>query len=225
MKLIDVHTHNSFPTKHLSIKSVNYDQIPPTKQPYTIGFHPWSLNSQLNKEIIIQELKEKLLKHSALALGEIGLDKVKCALDLPEQIAYFHSFVKLAQELKINCLIIHCVRAYDEICQALISLKYSGKVILHDYNGNKEQTKSLLTHENIYFSYCHALMKKERKGFQSLNLISLDRLFLETDDQIDYTIEDLYQELCHIKNISMEQLNEQISKNARECFSNLNIKD
>lgn len=217
---IDIHSHCLKVKDHKAIVSLNYDFDATYPDNYTLGIHPWFIDPTKDLSEIIQDFKTIFKKSSPIGIGEIGLDKVFKGISYELQKSYFDELVKFASENLINTMIIHCVRAYDDIDLIIKKNNYQGNVIFHDYNGNKQQTKKFLK-SNYYFSFLNALINKDQKGFESLKIIPTDRLFFETDDQQERLIKDIYHAYINEFGISKETLLKQINNNAKRCF-NLN---
>src|SRR5690606_36609951 len=74
--------------------------------------------------------------------GECGLDK-NTAKDFEEQKRVFFAQVQISEETQ-KPLIIHCVRAYNDIIQAYNDINPSVPWILHGYTGNQNITEQLM---------------------------------------------------------------------------------
>jgi TatD DNase family protein len=212
MKFIDIHTHtnlnsssvlpivNTYPT------SINFDF------PFSIGIHPWYINKKtIDDELIF--IKEKLLLKDCYAIGECGLDKLS-EVDYTIQLAVFKEHIKLSEAYK-KPLIIHCVKSFQEIIHLKKKLKPTQKWIIHGFNKNEKVATSLIKN-GCYLSFGKSLMTsiKLQKTFSN---ISLDKLFIETDDaKIDITT--IYQKASILKNITIHKLKINIHQNFNNIF-------
>lgn len=100
------------------------------------GVHPlaaqsWSLQVE-------QELRQKLEHPRAVAVGEIGLDRLLDSPSMDVQRQAFRSQLRLAVELG-KPVLIHCRKAYGDLISILIE-EHAEKVggILHAYGGSLE---------------------------------------------------------------------------------------
>lgn len=73
-------------------------------------------------------------RNTLVAIGECGLDKV-CKTDFVLQQEVFAAHIILANKLK-KPLVLHCVKAYDEIIKMLSLHKNLVHVIFHGFNKN-----------------------------------------------------------------------------------------
>lgn len=210
---IDFHTHSrKQKSSHdiVEIVSVNYDDF--QSFPYfTLGCHPWWTEKVLTEDEL-KEFRKKACNDNCLAIGEIGLDKIRGA-DFEVQIQVFNQLLELAQELALP-VIIHCVKSYDLV------LNYPGKFkmqnwCIHGFNRNSDLAEQLLA-KDFYLSVNANFVEHKTAVFLK---IPLDRLFLETDDDQN-SIEQLY--LCAAKKrgITLDQLKHQIAQNANDFFKN-----
>lgn len=207
MELFDFHTHSE---KDNSILSVDPRYSVNTKQNYIYGPHPWFLN-ELDLNRVESVIRANHHKNEFFGIGEIGIDR--CIETCPlEQTTIFERFLKLAIKLEIKNIVIHCVRAYSDILAVLKRNKYNGNIIFHDFNANKETLKQLEKF-NCYFSIGARLYSKNAKFLETIKVIPLERLLLETDDQEKFQIEDIYQKTCEILDINAANLISQMQSN------------
>jgi len=183
---------------------------------FSAGIHPWDIE-KLNKNLAINELKNKLIQDNCLALGECGFDKL-CGTNLDYQREVFRAQLDLAQQYQKKVLIIHCVKAYQEIIDEKKRCTYDFIWILHAFNGSKQLIKQL-SHHGFYFSLGTSLFKLNAKITHSAKYIPLNQLFLETDDS-EYHIDQVYTKAASLLNIPVSILNEQIENNIKMVFNN-----
>ena len=175
---------------------------------YSCGIHPWYA---ANADSQIALLEKIALDKRIIAIGEAGLDKLKGA-DLNVQIEVFRKNIELAIRLG-KPLIVHCVKAWDE----LISLRkeYGDQVpwIIHGYRGNAEQTKQF-DKQGFKFSI------GEYFNEESVKNIPIESLFCETDT-LDVSICNVYGRLCEVLEMDIEQFDLNIRENIEKIFSEM----
>ena len=116
---------------------------------YSYGIHPW----YISKEKVYDELRElKVAAHEkrCLAIGECGLDKV-CDVPFDLQVEVFYEQIRLANEIR-KPLIIHCVKAFNELINCLNQLDNNVPVIIHGFNNN-ENIARIMVAQGYYFSF------------------------------------------------------------------------
>lgn len=174
------------------------------------GIHPWWLDDPAYDWEQALDTLEGLLKEGSLdAVGEAGIDKLHPET-LPLQRRVFEQQILLAEQYG-KPLVIHCVRAYDEVMRLWKRHQPRQAWILHGFNGNGETVRQL-TEKGIYLSVGAAILSKNRKITESISSIPLDRLFFETDEA-DCAIETVYAEAARLLSFPLEALREQIFAN------------
>lgn len=209
IEFIDIHTHKSY--KYQSniffIRQAYMLEFVPQTPNYFVskGIHPWFIDKSDESKL------DRLLGHQkVLAIGECGLDRNKPEFEMQRKI--FQVQIDLSQQFG-KPLIIHVVKAYDEIEQMLRGIKVPA--IIHQYQGNQIQTKRLLENEMIYFSVGKQIFNESKKSF--LEDIPLTRLFFETDTQT-YSVQKVYESYCKIFHLDLAYLQAQIRNNFEQVF-------
>ncbi len=206
MKIFDFHTHT--PGKPDSLFNVVYNnkERAPKEGLYSVGLHPWF---ELKNEDL-SSIEELLKDVRCKAIGETGLDRVRDE-NFSQQKDFFNHHIDLAIKYD-KPIILHCVKAYQDIIEILLKNNFKNAVIFHDYNGNDQITERLLKEKNLFFSYGDKLFKENSKGFNSLNLIPNERLLIETDES-KYSIQEFAQQLATLRQLSIQEI-------STICFNN-----
>ncbi len=177
---------------------------------FSCGVHPWYSE---DAEPQLKFLKEIAGDPRIVAIGEAGLDKLK-GPELTIQQALFERQVELSEQLQ-KPLIIHCVKAWDELLHIKKMYKPRQPWIIHGYKGKIELAKQLLSH-GFYFSV------NDRFNDDAIRAIPLDRLFCETDIS-EISIEDIYNEVANTLEIPIDVLASQIEENIKKIFPLLTL--
>ena len=167
---------------------------------YSIGVHPWYPNKNL-----MTKVREYATLPSVVAIGETGLDKI--AADSPDKLKLQHELftkhVLLSEEVR-KPLIIHCVKAYDELLHAHKSTSPSVPWIIHGFRGKAALTNQLLN-AGIYLSF-GAL-----HNIDSLKVAwEKRRLLIETDDT-NTNIRDVYKKIANNLDITVKELSDEVA--------------
>jgi TatD DNase family protein len=213
---IDIHRHtankgnadlmlrNLFPSEVNEINSTEY---------CSLGLHPW----HVKKDTLISDLdliKNRASESTVLAIGEAGIDKA-IKTDFALQLEAFYKQIQIANEVK-KPMIIHCVRAYDQL-QAARKIHQAAKPwIIHWYNASKETGLDLIT-KGCYLSFGHMLFKESSKAFKVFKDIPLENIFFETDDS-EASIKEVYHKAAELKHMQIKDLQQQIKANFLTCF-------
>lgn len=219
-KFIDIHTHNlhnlSSDTNALTLKIfvANMETIQnspsirskDSKELLCLGIHPW-LVDKLDYNLALQTIKNYINDPNFFALGEIGLDKV-CSCDYNKQKHIFSTQLDLAKTFKIPRIIIHSVKAHSDILYFLKEKRITQNILIHDFYGAPQTALQYLNKNakfRCYFSFGTKLFHHE-KAIEAFRSLPINRVFLETDDQVDYTIFDIYQRASNLLGVSMDRL-------------------
>ncbi|MEN9997931.1 MAG: hypothetical protein RI922_921 [Bacteroidota bacterium] len=205
--LINIHTHRST-GRQIEVVNRTFEHLVP--EYFSFGIHPWEIERWQEK---IYEMSPILSVDNCLAVGEIGLDKLK-GPNLDRQMAIFKQQVQLAEQHKLP-VILHCVKAWNELRNVKRELKPKQPWIFHGFS-KAALTKEVLN-EEIYISIGQAILTSLSLQNALLN-IPLDRLFLETDDA-SCTIEEIYQKVSELKNIPLSELEKQLEENFKLVFT------
>lgn len=189
-KYINIHTHKP-----------NEGQI----EIKIIGIHPWRAEDQNILDIDFSE-------NDVQAIGEIGLD-YHVAVDRTSQLKLFRHQLDIAEQRSLP-VVIHCVKAFEAVVLEL--RKHNLKaVIFHGFMGSQEQMLEA-TKRGYYISFGKSTLLA-KKRIETLKLTPNNFIFLETDCS-DITIEEIYDEVAKIKNITVCELKLIIANNYRQIF-------
>jgi TatD DNase family protein len=210
---INIHSHSPAAASEWAIQNLYKDFNLAIKPGiYSAGLHPWYID-EAGWKAAFDTLKQYSRQQHVIAIGECGLDKV-CNSSFPLQQEVFIAQLLWANEIN-KPLIIHCVKAFDEILGLL--KKHSNKVpvIFHGFNKNRLLAEKIIQ-QGHWVSFGKALLQPAMQEiFASL---PTDKIFLETDDAT-INIQQIYLAATSVKNISMEQLNLQLTKNVHAVFN------
>lgn len=213
MVFYDVHTHKSLSDENVLQIENKYPNSVDFSSPFSIGIHPWFIDiNTYKKELLIVE--DKLQHANCYAIGECGLDKLKgVAIELQKEV--FLKQVELSEKYK-KPLIIHCVKAFQEIIAIKKELQPKQFWMLHGFNKNIQLAKSLIDH-NFMLSFGE-LVLKNKKIEETLGLINLSSILIETDDS-NVDVKDIYQKIAGIRNVKVAILQNQIKQNFKRIFT------
>lgn len=209
--LVDIHSHQENAKNGLTFINGHH----------SLGIHPWDLKIPFSKSAVKEKfflLKSKFHR-GILAIGECGLDRRRegiASLENQKEVLRWH--MEWAKEVK-RPLIVHCVKANSDLLELLKEKKYNGKFLIHDYAGNLEEAKAFLSYGS-YFSFGKSLFRDDQKQAFILANLPRERIFLETDDQLKFSIDDIYEKAKEILGLTHKECEELFEKNLSE-FLNL----
>jgi len=218
---IDVHTHPN----HVESDTIIVQNIFPGdgfaaftgRNFYSVGLHPWHLKTPDENNEMLHMVEDALEFDHVCFVGECGLDK-KVDTDFNEQMRVFRAQAFIAEEFK-RPLVIHCVKAYNEIFEIHKKLHPEMPWIMHGYRGNAQITQ-LLGKQGIFFSFGMSLFDDNSKSVESLRYLPMEKIFFETDE-FDGEVESIYEKAAILKNVSIDILKIEVWNNFHRIESSL----
>ena len=213
LPFIDVHSHNPRAEKD-TVRVVNL--FPGASIPeftgklfYSIGLHPWKIGTMDENNLYLEMIKDALEFDHVIFIGECGIDKVYGG-NLDEQTRVFMAHAMMAEEYQ-KPLIIHCIRAYNEIIEIYNKIAPSVPWIFHGYTGNPELSAQLLN-KGFLFSFGKILYNPKAKAVDSFRNMSIQNIFLETDE-FNGPVSAIYEIAAAIRNIDVEEMKKAVWEN------------
>lgn len=172
-------------------------------EPYcSVGLHPWHINAEWKSEM--DKVRAAATAKNVLFIGETGLDKLRGA-DPKLQETIFIEHIRISESVG-KPLIIHCVKAFDEIIALRKKTRPQQQWIIHGFRGKPQQARQLL--DNGF-----QLSFGEHFNADSLALaFHRHYLWLETDES-PHSIDEIYEAASKSLNISSTVLEQEISSN------------
>ena len=203
---VDIHTHQLPQVPGEAIVNCYPETFSPQEGGwYSVGIHPWYIDAPDDKKNCL----EALVRHpQVLAVGEAGLDKLADApMDL--QIEVFEFQARLAEEVE-KPLVIHLVKATDELLKLRRTLRPAMPWVIHGFRGKAALAEDYLRH-GFYLSF------GEKYQAEALLTTPADRLFIETDEST-VPIKELYARAAALRGMSPEEMREIVSGNISKVF-------
>jgi TatD DNase family protein len=209
---INLHTHHLRNEKEISIYNNRFlfDEGVKTDCLFSIGIHPY--DSHLLTDHSFKDMEPFLKQDNCFAIGECGLDKL-ISVDLKQQQFILNQQLNLAL-IYNKPVIIHCVKAFDELISVCKPFENKLKLIIHGFNKSEELALQLIS-KGYYLSLHPNLCKKE---IVDLTKLPIERLFFETDDDSNLSINEVYIKFSIKLNLSESILKEKIYTNFRLLF-------
>lgn len=206
----DIHTHCQPEVPGEAIVNCFPETFVPQQEGwYSVGIHPWYIASFAASLNDSKARFEDLLDHpQVLAVGEAGLDKLAEA-PLTLQIEVFEYQARLAEEAN-KPLIIHLVKAVDELLKLKQKIQPVKPWIIHGFRGKAALAEEYLRH-GFYLSF------GEKYQEEALCIMPSERLFIETDEST-VSVDTLYERAAILRKTPLEELRRTIRKNVSEIF-------
>lgn len=209
----NIHTHR--PSMQSTGEIVNCTPAqfaPQTGRWYSVGIHPWDVAANGNEpappHAQLKKLEQAACHPQVLAIGEAGLDKAASA-PMQQQLEAFRQQALLAEKAG-KPLIIHLVKATDELLAVKKALVPRQTWVIHGFRGKPQMADTLLRH-----GFC--LSFGEKFQTESLRITPADRLFFETDEST-MPIAHIYAQAAAVRGITVEELCPAIEQNVHKVF-------
>lgn len=172
---------------------------------YSIGIHPW----HLDKPFDIKVLDAATTDPRVIAIGETGLDALASApMTLQEHLFRYH--IELSERLK-KPLIIHCVRAHEQLLKIKRELRPTQPWIFHGFRLRPTIAGQLLE-AGLYLSL------GTHFNHESARLIPSNRLLLENDAESATDIRTIAAAVAAARNQDTEGIIATASTNLQSLF-------
>ncbi len=194
-----------------------------------MGLHPCDVKIEsMEKELL--HVEEMLQKEKFIAVGEIGLDLYWDNSTLDIQKEAFRFQIELAKKHKLP-IAIHVRDSFSEaieIVEELNDENLSG--VFHCFTGDNEQANRVIDLQNFFLGIGGVLTFKSSGLDKTISKIDIKHLLLETDapyltpspyrgkrNESKYIV-NIAEKLAEIKGISINEVGETTTKNARNLF-------
>ena len=214
---IDIHTHNAKPAKGIfAVENLMaHENLIPgtiTAKAFTAGIHPWHLN-EFNRDQLLEYVSNVAGDPNLIAFGEAGFDKLR-GPSVELQTSTFAEQVKIAGEYN-KPLVIHCVRAWEELLAAHRNMKPLTPWLVHGFRGKQELALQLIK-RGMYLSFWFDFVMRPESA-ELLRFLPNDRIFLETDGA-DVDIRDIYRKVSIDLGMNAEELKRIVFNNFSALF-------
>lgn len=220
---INLHTHSASKPDEVSIKNIFLQDFFANKlhesQLVSVGLHPWHITEKT--DIISTKAGLDIAARSDLvfAIGETGLDKsINSPMEAQEEI--FRTHIEVS-EVNKKPLMIHCVRAFQEILSIRKESKPHQTWIFHGFSGSAQLARQIID-AGCIVSYGNAILKGNTRAVHSLLHLEPGQFFLETDDA-NTSIMEIYQMAAIVKQVSVDELIKKLYDHFAKIFGYKNF--
>jgi TatD DNase family protein len=194
----------------------------------SLGLHPYDAEAfsddlMVEWSALVEENRDKIV-----AIGETGLDYFKTKLDPEIQKKSFRGQMELAEKLNLP-VVVHN-READEDCLSILKERPDVKAVFHCFGSNLEFAEKVWS-AGYFTSFTGIVTYKNAEELREvLKVAPADKIMVETDcpylspqkyrgerNEPSFLIETVKQ-MAECKNLSVEELGEQLSKNSNAFF-------
>jgi len=199
-----------------------------------LGLHPEEVRADW-REVLdnIKHMIISLTSETPIAIGEVGLDYYWSREFEQEQLEAFEEQVRWSVEMRLP-LMIHCRKAQNEMVTIL--KKYRDDLpggVFHCFTGNEIEARELLQFDRFVLGIGGVLTFKKSNLPQTLAVVPLNRIVLETDapymapvphrgqrNESAFVLEVL-RKLAEVFGVSEEEVARQTTANVFEVFKKI----
>lgn len=190
----DIHTHSDYNDNTCYVKNIQLTSdtmtddlvlelnsaVSKPNKFLSVGIHPWNINelSQTTINNILNVLLPKIAaNYKVYAIGECGIDKC-IDTDINRQKEVFLKQIEISETIE-KPVIIHAVRAYNEIINLKKQIHAKQQWIIHGFNSSLQIAQSLINLNCILSINKYHI--NNPKIITILNYIPKEYILFETD--------------------------------------------
>ncbi|HAO51285.1 MAG TPA: hypothetical protein DCR35_19430 [Runella sp.] len=145
-QFLNFHTHNSseLPAERSILNILGQDMAAYGFDPdrwVSVGIHPWYVDVETWQTQLV-ELEGRVAQAEVKMIGECGLDRL-IPLSLEIQLKVFEAQVQVAERAQ-KPVVVHCVRAFNELLQWHKNRRTQVPLIIHGFNTQPQIARQLL---------------------------------------------------------------------------------
>ena len=205
--LIDIHSHKRS-NDYLTIVNKSDSNVLESDY-FSFGIHPWNA-SEIEDNFL--DFENEILSKKCLAIGEIGLDKLK-GPSIEMQRKIFIKQIEISEKHELPILL-HCVKSWNEILEIKKVVSPIQSWVFHGFN--KAAIVKDVLQSGVFISLGSAILTNVKLQ-EVVNEIPNNQLFLETDDS-NLDIFEIYKKVSEIKKIPLSELEQIIEQNFKTVF-------
>lgn len=214
---IDIHNHDALPVSDIFILDnlmAHEGKLPDhnSGMNYSMGIHPWFLNES-NQNQLFEFVNQNTSDEAITAIGEAGFDKLK-GPSMSLQRSVFEQQAVLSEKLG-KPMVIHCVKAWEELISSHKKLKPKMPWLVHGFRGKTELALQLIS-RNMFISFWFDFVIRPEAA-ELIRSLPADRIFLETDGS-GADIREIYKKVADDLHISIVELQNQLLLNYNNIF-------
>ncbi len=185
----------------------------------TLGLSP---NMRRNEDIDFIESQIMENAEKIVAVGEVGLDRVKSKIPFEKQKKIFEGFLRLAEEIN-KPVVIHAREA--EIDAMEIARRYDVECMLHCFNGSLKALR--MAHDSGYVVSISTMVAFSGRQKKIVEGVEIENLVIETDSPFlspkrgrnePAFVRFALEEISRIKEVNEDELAALLTENSRNFY-------
>lgn len=213
---VDFHTHKTKVESNVfSIYSHSVGNPHSCDEHYlSVGLHPWDI-SKVDVEHALAEVESLMDREGVIMVGECGLDHCHgVSMEVQQQV--FERHVLLSEQYA-KPLVIHCVRAFDELLALKKRHKPQQTWVVHGFANNISIARRLVN-EGVLLSFGQNLFNPNGNSAKIIRQMTEIPFFLETDDS-SISIVEVYAKAAEVLQIDVSKLQNMMFHNMEEILN------
>ena len=213
---VDFHTHKTKVESNVfSIYSHSVGNPHSCDEHYlSVGLHPWDI-SKVDVEHALAEVESLMDREGVIMVGECGLDHCH-GVSMAVQQQVFERHVLLSEQYA-KPLVIHCVRAFDELLALKKRHKPQQTWVVHGFANNISIARRLVS-EGILLSFGQNLFNPNGNSAKIIRQMTEIPFFLETDDS-SISIAEVHARAAEVLQTDMSKLQNMMIHNMEEILN------
>lgn len=217
---VDFHTHrrSGDALEILNVEALDAGAVARAcqqEQPFSLGVHPWRAAENPERLNEAFERIERVVSGGrTVAIGECGLDWA-VEVDRKLQAEVFERQFALAKRYNLP-IILHCVRAFEEVMQTLRVRKIR-RAVFHSFVGSPQQAERVVR-EGYFCSFSPRSLMSSRTC-EAIRQIAPSALLIERDESAE-SIVSIYERIAELRNCSIEELRKLVFENYKRLIDN-----
>lgn len=180
----------------------------------SVGLHPWDI-PKVDVESALAEVELLMGNERVIMVGECGLDRYH-GVSMAVQQQVFERHVLLSEQYA-KPLVIHCVRAFDELLASKKRHRPQQAWVVHGFANNIGIARRLVN-EGILLSFGQNLFNPNGNSSKVIRQMTDIPFFLETDDS-SISIAEVYNKAADVLQIEVLKLQNMMIHNMEKILN------
>lgn len=211
---VNIHTHHSLLPRYEILNCHIANDTPDNHAlQYSVGLHPWDASyttwNRYKEQVMLCGIQDNIV-----SIGETGIDGLR-GVSKNEQQDIFLDHVRIAEDLQ-KPIIIHCVRAFQEIISCKKDTRSTVPWIFHGFSSRRSIAENVLSH-GCFLSFGAAILHNVPHLEEVCKMVPENMFFIENDDKT-VPVSNIYEKIADLRSIPVESLQELLYKQWQKIF-------
>ena len=185
----------------------------PDDGPCSVAVHPKHVTEDVEEELLFT--RDLVHEKSVVAVGPTGVDR-GVPVAWSDQLRAFEDQLSIS-ELLCKPLIIHCVRGHSDVITLHKDLSPIQPWVMHGFEKGGDTLNRVIDAE-LYVSFGASIMQEGSQASEAIKKVPIAKLLLETGEQTEHSIADIYAQAAKLRGVNIEELCEALQLNFDSVF-------